>query len=103
MNPLLFNPSQIEIVCNTIKDCFPIDEETELLDYSILTNYDGRGSCKEIIFTFVTYQAEFEGEYKKIVKHLKPWTNAIGWKSNLQDEPCTCECNILRTIKIHKC
>jgi len=62
------------------------DMETKyenLLDYSLLANYDGQGSCKEMIF-----ETEDCGDFylKTINEHLGPWAKAVNWKFTQVDE-----------------
>ena len=54
-----------------------------LLDYSLLANYDGQGSCKEMIF-----QTEDCGDFhlETINEHLGPWAKAVNWMFTQVDE-----------------
>jgi len=107
-----FETFKLEILCDTDEDIFrkkpkyenldkhedededdeEDDEEDEdmyenmkyelLLDYSILANYDGKGSCKEMIFRYVTDLQDFE----TIKELLSPWAKAVNWKfTNIDD------------------
>jgi len=51
-----------------------------LLDYSLLANYDGQGSCKKMIFQIHTR------DFETINEHLGPWAKAVNWKFTQVDE-----------------
>ena len=50
-----------------------------LLDFSLLANYNGQGSCKEMIFKWI--------EINEMLKeHLGLWAKAVNWKFTQVDE-----------------
>ena len=62
-------------------------EYENLLDYSLLANYDGQGSCKEMIFEFETEDiSHFYVDFKTINENLGPWAKAVNWKLTQDDD-----------------
>jgi len=61
-------------------------EYENLLDYSLLANYDGQGSCKEMIFKFETEDiSHFDVDFKTINENFGPWAKAVNWKLTQDD------------------
>ena len=51
-----------------------------LFDYSLLADYNGQGSCKEMVFQIQTR------DFETINEHLGPWAKAVNWKFTQVDE-----------------
>ena len=83
------------ISCDTVSEDEDEDEDYDsdnkeyenLLDYSFLANYDGQGSCKEMIFEFETEDiSHFYVDFKTINENLGPWAKAVNWKLTQDDD-----------------
>ena len=62
-------------------DLYPykLDKLEVLLDFSLLANYNGQGSCKEMIFKWIEIN-------EMLNEHLGPWAKAVNWKFTQVDE-----------------